>query len=192
MWAWPPLYETSAIKVIQETRILCVSYRWGHEKKTRILALPQFRGYRPGVVDDRRLCLSLWKILDAADVVVAHNGDRFDTKKINGRFFIHGIKPPSEYATIDTLKVARKYLGLDSNKMGDICEYLGIGKKLSTRGRDTWLGCIDGDVRSWKEMEAYNIHDTDLLVEVCAALMEWARSKPNRRRPILSKSYANR
>ena len=189
-WGWPPLHEPSVLSVIEETKILCVSYRWGHESKTRIMSLPRFRGYRPHVVNDFLLCKALWKIINAADVIVAHNGDRFDIKKINGRFFINGIEPPTDYITIDTLKVARRFLGLDSNKMGSICQYLGIGQKLATRGKDTWLGCIAGDGASWREMEAYNVHDTDLLVKVCAALMPWARSKPNRRRALEAKGYA--
>ena len=186
-WVWPPLYETNVIKVIEGTKIICVSYKWNHEDEIRVISLPRYRGYKAGVVNDLLLCKALWKIISQADCIIAHNGDRFDIKKINGRFFLNGIQPTTPYITIDTLKVARKFLGLDSNKMGDICEALGIGRKLATRGRDTWLGCIAGDKKSWQEMEAYNKHDVDLLVEVHNRLLPWAMSKPNKRRAIESK-----
>lgn len=189
-WFWPPLHEPQILKVKQPTKIACVSFRWHHERKTRVISLPRFRGYRAGVINDYLLCKALRKVLDKADIVIAHNGDRFDIKKINGRFFLNNILPAQPAMSIDTLKIARKFLGLDSNKMGDICEALGIGKKLATRGKDTWLGCIDGDQKAWKEMEAYNIHDVDLLVEVFDHLLPWVLSKPNRRRAIIAKSYA--
>ena len=184
---WPPLYETNVIKVIEGTKILCVSYKWNHEDEIKVISLPRFRGYKGGVVNDYLLCKELWKLINKADIIIAHNGDRFDIKKINGRFFLQGILPTSPYMSIDTLKVARKFLGLDSNKMGEICEALGIGRKLANRGKDMWLGCIDGDPQAWKEMEAYNKHDVDLLVEVHMRLMPWAMSKPNKRRAIEAK-----
>src|SRR4029078_8668904 len=67
--------------------------------------------------NDKRIVKNLWKLLNEADVVIAHNGDRFDLPKINARFLIHQIKPPSHYETIDTLKTARRKFGLTSNKL---------------------------------------------------------------------------
>ncbi len=182
-------YDTNLISMIENTKILCVSYRWNHERETKVLALPHFKGYRGGVVDDRHLMEEIWKLLDAADCVVAHNGDKFDVRKINGRFFAHGMTPPRPYLTIDTLKVARKYLYLDSNKMGDICKLLGIGQKLSTHGVDTWLGCMNGEKRAWREMMEYNIHDTVLLYKVFNKLLPWITWKENRRKLIYAKDY---
>jgi hypothetical protein len=58
--------------------------------------------------DDKRIIKSLWKALDEADIVIAHNGDQFDIPKSNTRFLIHGMNPPSSYQTIDTLKTLQK------------------------------------------------------------------------------------
>lgn len=185
-YAWQK-YEADIFEIVENTKLLCISYRWNHENKTKAILLPHFRGYKPGVVDDRHLMKAIWKLLDEADVVIAHNGDRFDVRKINARFFAHGMTPPRPYSTIDTLKTARKFLSLDSNKMGDICKLVGIGRKLETHGKDTWLGCIKGDPRAWRMMEDYNIHDTELLYRLYARLVEWAAWKPNRRRPIYAK-----
>ncbi len=181
-------YDTDIFEIFDNTKILCMSYRWNHEKETKVLSLPQFKGYRGGVVDDRLLMTEIWKLLDAADIVIAHNGDKFDVRKINGRFFANGVKPPRPFMTIDTLKIARRFLYLDSNKMGDICKLLGIGGKLSTHGKDTWLGAMNGDKKAWKEMEDYCKHDTHLLVQLYGRLVEWAIWKPNRRKPVIAKS----
>ena len=58
--------------------------------------------------DDKRVLQSIWKLLDEADIVIGHNGDRFDLRKLNARFIDNDINPPSPFRTIDTLKVARR------------------------------------------------------------------------------------
>ena len=36
--------------------------------------------------DDGRILKSIWKLLDEADIVIGHNGDRFDLRKLRWRF----------------------------------------------------------------------------------------------------------
>ena len=36
--------------------------------------------------DDSRILKSIWKLLDESDIVIAHNGDKFDLRKLNARF----------------------------------------------------------------------------------------------------------
>ena len=50
--------------------------------------------------DDYSMLLTLHKLLDQADYVVAHNGDRFDIKKIKARMILNGISPPSPFKSI--------------------------------------------------------------------------------------------
>jgi hypothetical protein len=63
------------------------------------------------IENDKKLLQHIWKLLDEADVVIWQNGDKFDGKKLNARFIMNGMKPPSSYKTIDTLKLAKKYFG---------------------------------------------------------------------------------
>src|SRR5690606_21341820 len=99
--------------------------------------------------DDTNLIRDLWKLFDEADILIAHNGDAFDKKKANTRFWAAGLKPPSDYKTIDTLKAARRVFKLDSNRLDAIGEFLRIGGKLPTTGWATWRACIDGDPKAW-------------------------------------------
>lgn len=186
-FAWQR-YDTDLIRIQENTKLLCMSYRWHHEKRTHVIALPDFKGYRAGIVDDRELAIAIRELMDKADAIIAHNGDRFDCRKINGRLFAHGLTPPRPYITLDTLKIARKFLALDSYKMGDICRFLGIGAKLSTHGVDTWLGCMQGDPKAWAEMRRYSKRDTDLLPLLTERLLPWVEWKPNRRKPIQTKT----
>lgn len=84
--------------------------------------------------DDKRISESMWKFIDYADVVIAHNGDGFDIPRLNTRFILNGIKPPSPYQAIDTLKVARKVFSFSSNKLDFIARQLGIEGKMDVGG----------------------------------------------------------
>ena len=82
--------------------------------------------------DDKRIVKSLWTLLDQADIVIAHNGKYFDIPKINSRFILHNLVPPSPYKVIDTKEVASKQFGFSSNKLDALATYFGIENKDKT------------------------------------------------------------
>lgn len=171
------VYEQNALAVKEHSVICCYSAKWLNGRHIT-KALPDYKGYRAGKHNDKRLVAELWALLDAADVVVAQNGDAFDIKKINTRFVRYGLKPPSPYKTVDTLKVARRVFRFDSNKLDDLCAYLKIGRKLSTGGFGLWLGCMAGQRKAWARMKRYNAHDTRLLAALYARLLPWILTTP--------------
>ena len=132
-----------------------------------------------GKKDDKECLEDLWHLLDEADVVIAHNGDKFDIPKINARFLQHGITPPSPYKTVDTLKVAKANFRLTSNRLDYIAGVLGYGGKVETGGMDLWIRCMEGDRAAWKQMLIYNIHDVQLLEWVYETLRPWVKGHPN-------------
>lgn len=147
----------------KEWWMLCYGYKWLGEKRSHVVAQPDFTGYERDRTNDRQLVKALRDLVDEADVVVAHNGDKFDLPKSRARWAIHGLKPPSPVKTVDTLKVARRYFMFNSNSLGDLGETLGLGSKGSTGGFDTWLGCMAGDPKAWARMTRYCKQDVNLL-----------------------------
>lgn len=129
--------------------------------------------------DDKRICKSLWALLEEADVVIAHNGVKFDIKRINTRFLKNGLTPPMPYMVIDTLLHARKRFNITSNKLNYIGKFLGLGEKLDTGGFDLWKRCMEGDEEALTEMEVYNIQDVVLLEDVYLALLPYIKPHPN-------------
>ena len=91
------LYEDNVIWVERDTHLLMFSYKWGHEQSVKTCCLPDFPRYKRSKYDDKDLCRILHNLLDEADIVVAHNGDAFDVKKINARLIVNGFGPPSPY-----------------------------------------------------------------------------------------------
>lgn len=129
------------------------------------------------VRDDSKLLKSVWKLIDECDIILSQNGKKFDMKKLNARFLINGMKPPSGYRHIDTLVLARKIFGLTSNKLeymtGKLCTKY---KKLSHKkfpGFELWSECLKGNKEAWLEMKKYNIHDVLSLEELYLKLRAW-------------------
>lgn len=172
-------YDQNVPEFIQESYMLCYSYRWLGDKSTKVAALPDFDLYKKQPTNDKALVQSLWELFNKADVIIAHNGDAFDIKYSNGRFLTHGLPPPTTYRTIDTLKIARNRFKLNSNKLDDLGQALNLGRKLETGGFGLWVGCMNGDEKSWKLMKKYNKQDVDLLLDVYLTLRPWAKNHPN-------------
>lgn len=177
-YAWAK-YDTNIIEFERDWYILCFAYKWLDTSGVTVISLPDFKGYKKDKSYDGSLIQELHHLLDEADIVVAHNGDSFDIKKINARFLVHGFTPPSTYKTVDTLKIARKYFKFDSNKLNDLGQTLGIGKKVPHIGFGLWKGCMAGDPEAWEIMRQYNAQDVNLLEEIYLRLRPWAITHPD-------------
>lgn len=172
-------YEQDVITYKQHWYMISFAWKWLDEKQTHVLSLPDFKTYKKDPTNDVELITALWKLFNEADVVVAHNGLSFDVKKSNARFMKHHLKPPSPYKIIDTKLVAKKYFKMDSNKLDDIGDYFGLGRKINTGGFELWLGCERGDKKSWDKMCRYNKQDVILLEKVYLAMLPYMTNHPN-------------
>jgi DNA polymerase elongation subunit (family B) len=85
-------YEQNVLAHVREWYALAWCAKW-LDGKPISRSLPDYAKYKPGSIDDKALCRELWELLDRADIVIAHNGDSFDIKKMNARFLIHGFGP---------------------------------------------------------------------------------------------------
>ncbi|HRF71123.1 MAG TPA: ribonuclease H-like domain-containing protein [Candidatus Pelethenecus sp.] len=159
--------------------MITFAWKWLGEKQTHVLGLPDFPVYKKSRTDDSQLVKALWKLFDEADIIIAHNGNSFDIKKANSRFMKHHLLPPSPYKTIDTKLVAKRYFKQDSNKLDDLGDYFGIGRKINTGGFELWLGCEAGDKKAWNKMKEYNKQDVILLERVYLAMLPYMSNHPN-------------
>lgn len=180
--SWGPTWKTNLIDVLGGGYILCMAYRWGEEGDTEIVAQPDFpKRYRKDREDDFKVVQAIHKLVNQADIVIAHNGDSFDTKMLNARFLLHGLGRPRPYHTVDTKLVSQRMFRLPSNRLDFLGGYLGLGHKLNHTGYDLWRQCMAGDPAAWELMKAYNIQDIDLLVAVYKRFLYegWIKNHPN-------------
>ena len=167
--------NVSLSQTISEWFILSWSAKWLFSTETMSDVLT------PGEVadeDDERIVKSLWKLIDEADIIIAHNSKGFDVGKMNSRFILNGLNPPTPYKVIDTMEIAKREFGFSSNKLDALAGYFGLDSKLST-GFELWSKCMKGDIEALSYMEKYNRYDVELLEEVYIRLRPWMRSHPN-------------
>lgn len=152
-----------------------LSFAWKHPGKSKVhcRGLIDYPGYERDKTSDEKLVKDLWTLFDSHDVLIGQNIDRFDVRKANSRFLYWGLKPPSPYKTVDTLKISRRIFKQDSNKLGDLSKFLGHGDKLPTTGWDTWQGAIDGNRQAWGTLKRYNKHDVVITERVWERLAPW-------------------
>lgn len=159
--------------------ILSFCAKWGHSEDV----IYKDQRNAKNIEDDFLLLKELWKLLDEADIVVAHNGRRFDVKKINARFILNDFTKPSSYRVIDTLEIAKQQFAFTSNKLEYLTDNLcSEHKKLKHSkfpGYELWKECLKGNPEAWEEMEEYNITDVLSLEELYHILSGWDNKLPN-------------
>lgn len=163
-------------QVISDFFILCWSAKWLFDDKVTSGVLTKAELTEE---NDKRIMKQMWRLLEQADIVITHNGDRFDLPKLNTRFLIHGIKQPMPYQSIDTLKVAKKRFAFTNNRLDNICRQLGLDRKTDTGGWELWQKCSEHHHPSLKKMAAYCDNDVKILEEVYLAIRGWITSHPN-------------
>lgn len=178
IYAWGR-YEQNAVDMVEDWYMMSFSAKWLDQKKVVTYALPDFARYKKDKKDDYSLVQQARDLLDEADIVIGHNGDEFDIKKMNTRMLIHGIKQPSPYKSVDTKKLARRSFRFDSNKLDELGRQLGLGRKIDNGGFDLWKRCMAGELTAWKEMKKYNEQDVYLLEKIYLTLRSWSSTGPN-------------
>lgn len=175
-------YETNPIKIEQPPILLAISWKWlgesGSAHGKTLFDFPQTNNW-----DDTGIVKELWKLLDEASIVVAHNLKRFDNKMANTFFLRHNMTPPSPYKMFDTLQAARTYFKTDNNKLDYLGKLLFGEGKTETTYKDCWDKMLNGNPKEAKKyaklMDEYCRNDTDLLEKVYQKLLPWAYNHPN-------------
>jgi RNase P subunit RPR2 len=162
-------------QIVKDWIVLSWAAKWLHESDyiSDILTPEEI-----AVRDDKRICKSMWKLIDEADIIIAHNCNRFDIRKLNSRFMIHGFQPPSAYQTIDTLTYSQKIAAHSSHKLDWLGQLIRNEGKVDT-DYELWIKCEEGDIESLLYMASYNREDVGLLEEVYLWMRPWMKSHPN-------------
>jgi hypothetical protein len=176
---WGLWDQTVSLNMIHtDWHVLSWSAKWLGDPPSKVMY--QDQRHSRDITDDKKLLTGIWKLLDQADVVITQNGISFDQKKLNARFILNGMKPPSSYKHIDTKRIASKHFAFTSNKLEYMTDKLCVRYKKQKHqkfvGFDLWKECLKGNLSAWKEMERYNKYDVLSLEELYQKLAPWDNS----------------
>lgn len=170
--------------VLRERQIICVGYKFLGDRRTTVISLREYT--------EEEMLRVVHSVLSEADILVHHNGDRFDLPMFNSRAISYELSPLPSKPMVDTLKVARKHFKFNSNKLDYLGQFLGVGTKYTTR-KGLWKEILTGVMHSevygealdratksaLREMEQYNAQDVTLLESVYLALRPYDTRHPN-------------
>lgn len=165
-------------QIEKDWHILSWAAKWLDDPKTKIMYADQSKV--KDIADDKKILKELWDLLNEADIVITHNGKKFDEKKLNARFILNGLPPTDPYRHIDTLQIAKRRFGFTSNKLEYLSGKLAPNQKKSEHkkfpGFSLWTECLKGNQAAWAEMKKYNVKDVIALEEVYHKLAAWDNS----------------
>ena len=161
--------------IIKDWSVLCWSAKWLFEPE---VMGEKVTGKQAIAREDASILTKMWKLLDEADIVVVQNGKKFDIPKLNTRFLLAGLPPPSYYQVVDTKEVATKKFAFSSNKLDYMNKILGIKGKEDMEMQD-WIDCVHGDEKALAKMLAYNKDDSVIMEELYLRLRPWIPGHPN-------------
>lgn len=158
--------------IINERRIICISYKWEGDDSVYNLRWDKDQ-------NDKSMLEEFIPLANASDELVAHNGDRFDLKWLRTRAVYHRLPMFPRYRTLDTLKKARGGFYFNSNKLDYIAQYLGVGAKMHHDGFDMWKSVMDGDENALNTMVDYCNQDIVILEDVFHVLQNYIKPNTN-------------
>lgn len=161
--------------IVQDWVVVSWAAKWLFEPKIKSEVLAPDEAVKKY---DKRILKGMWELFEEADIVIAHNAQRFDIRKLNARWLVNKINPPSAYQVIDTLKQTQRHFGTSSHKLDYLGQLLANKAKIETNF-ELWKKCSNGDPESLKYMVEYNREDVSLLEEVYLEIRPWIKSHPN-------------
>ena len=167
-------WDFKVIKFIRPQELMCYSWKELGEKHVHFVSRHDFKTYHEFVK-------SLQELLDSADVTIAHNGGSFDDKMANRFFVIEGLTPPKPRKTVDTLREARRYFKFESNKLDDLGQFLGVGRKETVGYADLEDDFMTDSPsrKTTKLMKKYNNQDVLLLEKIYYIMRPYMQNHPN-------------
>lgn len=158
-------------KVVDKGGMLSFASKWYGEKEI------EFRStFHDGydVMLDR-----LFALMDQADIVVGYNSERFDVPKIRTAFLLAGYPPMRPFKQVDLLKVVRSQFAFPYNRLDEVAQALGVGKKATHQGFGLWTACLAGDAKAWDLMRKYNMQDVRITEGVYDRIRGFIPGHPN-------------
>lgn len=157
-------------KIIEHGGLLCVGAKWVGESKCHVFS--EWEHGHLGMLE------RIHEMMSYADAIVGYNSDKFDLRKLDGEFLLHGLPPVPPCTSIDCLKAVKKF-GFFMNRLAFIGPFLGVGAKVEHEGMALWTKVIDGDRDAQKRMLRYCAQDVRMTEELYLRIRPYIRNHPH-------------
>lgn len=162
-------------EIIQERHLHCAGYKFSDERTVHVISqLDNRKRWKKNIHDDYHVVSELMKVIEKADIIVAHNLFGFDLPMLQGRILLNGLKPLPEIKGLDTLRIARRHFKLPYNNLNYLAKVFGLGSK-TENPKGLWRDCFEGSEKAMRQMSKYNKNDVLLLEGIFKKLMPFVK-----------------
>lgn len=165
--------------VVKDADVLCICWKELGEKTVHCVHMFEDDDWE----SDRNVIEAFHKIVQDADILIAHNGDQFDLKRFNAKVIEYGLPPLHPVLTIDTKKEVKKIARFSHNNLDFLGRVLIGDRKLKT-GTGLWDDVEAKSLPAMKKMVKYCKQDVNLLEKVYTRLRPYMKSHPNIAQPF--------
>lgn len=158
--------------VTEWPRTICAAWNWYDKDRVEFAAEWQTGGRET-------LLRKTWEAVNKAQLIVGHNIAGFDLKKLRFEWAEIGLKAPSPVKPIDTLKIARREFGAESNTLDSLCKRFGVVAKTDRYKVQTARDAVAGVRAAQKEMREYNCGDIAASRGFYDFIRPWDASHPH-------------
>lgn len=158
--------------VTEWPRTICAAWNWYGDDRVHFAAEWNKSG-RAGLLS------KTWEAMDRAHVIVGHNVTGFDVPKLRFDWAEAGFNPPRPTKHNDTLKIARREFGAESNTLDSLCRRFGIVAKTDRYNVQMARNAVAGDREAQKQIKAYNCGDIAASVGLYDFMRPWDASHPH-------------
>jgi DNA polymerase elongation subunit (family B) len=159
-------------RIVQDWSIICGAWKELGSKKIHVAKATT-------IGDDYEVVKTIRDALADADVIIAHNGDSFDVKKLNARIIFHKLEPLPKLIQVDTKKEAKKVAAFSSNKLDYLAQTL-VGEGKLPTDMELWKAVMAGNKKALKAMIEYCKVDVVRLEQVYERLLPYMKNPPHR------------
>lgn len=150
-------FDPVILEEVEPERIACISWldNGGKLHCRGIWDMPSYKGKWTGKAQ-KELAIFCRDLINEPDILIGHNSDRYDIKKINSECLFYEITPPRENKSYDTMKLAGKYGYEPTKKLSYLAEKYTSGGKLTHEGYKTYIKAVAGDKKAQRVLATYN------------------------------------
>ncbi len=160
---------------LNATKIICITYRWLHEKKAKALV------FDLETLDDEAIIREFDTIIQEADVIIGKNNNKFDNKHINFRRLLHGLPAIPDWTkrSDDLESQMRRHFNMQSFSLDYFSKLMGQGGKMKMELQD-WIDIVQNrSKKKLKKMVDYGKKDADDTAELILKVWPYVSPKFN-------------
>lgn len=146
--------------------LLAIAWKWSGEKKVHALSIDQSPGFKRDPTNDSWLVYMFREVMEDADIIVGHYSSKYDMPFLQSRALYHNLIPfPTEIRHIDTWRIARNKLRMNSNRLASLAAHIGAEEKTALSG-PMWIKAMAGHKPSIAYVKEHCKQDVVVLEQV--------------------------